>query len=307
MSNSRHLNIYFCCSPVKNNENRNNNVESFEKNSYITKTYILNPKIQNDINKIKNLYSYIPCAGKLIDSVLEYDSFIKHQKNKTNKEKQERIKHEAEICVISTCAFSRRYDTVVEAFKNKEYIKALGKGFIQILSVHEDWRDVKSAFKQLIQWDFKKNETQKPFAFIRDTFLYKYKPFYEFAEKYDKTLFDFKISKWLLKIIGLTKKERIDNSFKFYGNPFAKVTARAFTRIPVLSLGFLSLLEIPTIINKKDHIKQIKKSTVNVTSVIFTGAFIGAIGAYLGPIGSLLGLGIGTYLGNKLAQRINKD
>lgn len=240
----------------------------------------IDPKLKRDIFKV-------------------YDTFVSFKND-------DKHKNEVAAGVLSSVPFFRRGGGIVEAFENRDYLKATGKTFIQIINVKEDYTDVKSSIQQLINFDFKKNDTQKPFTFIKDTLLDRYKCFEQLMQ-IDKTLFDYESSRHFLEKIGLTKIERLETGIRLEGSLISKIIGRSMSRIPILSLVFLSTLEIPSIIKTEDHSKQLIKSAINVSGLISGGAILGSIGAFFGPLGSLIGLGIGSYLGSKTAKMLNKS
>lgn len=228
-----------------------------------------------------------------------YDTFVSFKND-------DKHKNEAAAGVLSSVPFFRRGGGIVEALNNRDYLKATGKTFIQIINVKEDYTDVKSAIQQLISFDFKKNDVQKPFTFIKDTLLDRYKCF-EHLIKIDKTLFEQEITYNFLKKLGMKKVEYLENGIRIEGNMLSKILSRATQRTPVLSIVFLSALEIPSIIKAEDHTRQMLRSAVSVSGLISGGAILGAVGAFFGPLGSLIGLGVGSYLGSKTAKNLNKS
>ncbi|MDD3013928.1 MAG: hypothetical protein PHC34_09530 [Candidatus Gastranaerophilales bacterium] len=215
---------------------------------------------------------------------------------------------------LSTIPFIRRFVGVQNAIYNHEYFKGFGKALIQIINVKGDWGDIKKAFGEILKLDFKKHEYQRPFGFFRDTFLEniqvknpKLNAVIDKAYSLDKTLYDFIPVKKLLDKFGNKSPEYLGESVKNNGNIIVKVLGRSFMRIPILSSVFLGLFEIPAICKAENKNKQLIKSSISIISFISCGAILGAIGAYAGAFGSLAGLGIGSYLGNKLANKINSN
>jgi len=215
---------------------------------------------------------------------------------------------------LSAIPFVRRFAGVQDAVNNQEYFKGYGKAFIQIINVKGDWGDFKKAFNEIIRLDFKKHEYQRPFGFFRDTFLenlqVKNQKLAAVIDKIyflDKTIYDFIPIKNLLYKLGAKSPDYLGENIKINGNIISKIIGRALMRIPVLSLVFLGLLEIPAVCKAENKDKQFIKSSISIISFISCGAVLGAIGAYTGAFGSLAGLGIGSCLGNKLANKINSN
>jgi hypothetical protein len=237
----------------------------------------LDSKLNQDINSVKNIF----------------------QDNQNNS------KQDLEKEAFYMVPFGRCFYSISDALANHESIKAIGKGFIQLINVKPDSRDIKDATVQVLNKDFKLYEHQKPFSFVHDTPLDDI-PFIRKLGNYDKTLFQTKFGRSICIKLGAEAPEFSEEGIKLMGTLSSKIAGRALLRIPVLSLLFLGLLELPTILKAKDHGKQAVKSGINVTSIVSMGAVLGAIGAYAGPIGSLIGLGLGTYYGNKLGNKANK-
>jgi hypothetical protein len=248
-------------------------------------------------------------ADRRIDSKLKADIEEIKDVFKAFKPDDSGFTHDVEVGAATTIPYVRRLKSANDAFEKHDYLKGLGIIFLQYLNVKEDWSDLTKIFKK----PNTPHDYQIPFSFIRGTPLEKY----EFLDKFDKTMTDTKFGKKFLKAIGANKFLYFDTekynklgdpivAFKAKGNLLSKIAYRTLLRIPVLSFAFVSMLEIPSIIKSKGHFDQTKKSAVNVTLTVFTGALLGAIGAYAGPLGSLAGLGAGSYLGSRIAKKINK-
>jgi hypothetical protein len=235
--------------------------------------YALDSKLNQDINSVKNIFQ-----------------------DNQNDSKQ-KLTEEA-FCMIP---FSRSFFGISDALHNHETVKAIGKGLVQLVNVKPDSKDIKDATIQLLNKDFKLYEHQKPFSFIQGTYFDKI-PILHKIGNYDITLYDTNWGSYICDKLGATRSEFIEESLKLNGTLASKIVGRALLRIPILSLVFLGLLEIPAILKADNHIKQAVKSGINIISIVSLGALLGAAGAYLGPVGSLLGLGIGSYLGNKIAK-----
>ena len=192
--------------------------------------------------------------------------------------------------------------------------KAVGRFFVQFINTKEDFIDLRSAFKQLFKGEKNEfREFQRPFRFVERTlidcnFLRKYTP------KYDKTLFETKFGQKLLDTLGMKDFLKLDRNVtdkfgqKIYeylvkGSLASKVIGRTFMRIPLIGVGFLSLLEVPSLIKSlkgkykiKNLSRQTIKSTVNVVSTVFFGAFAGAVGAFLIPRGDWFAYRIRSWI-----------
>lgn len=248
----------------------------------------IDPKLKADIQQMKDVFT----------------KFRSDDEDKTSFSK------EFETGAASSIPYVRRLNSVNNAFNNHEYFKALGTTALLFLNVKEDWRDILKIFKKpTIPRDY-----QIPFSFIRGTPLEKL----EALEKFDKTLYETKIGKKILNFVGVNGYKFVHENItsnktpliaiKGTGNPFARIMARGFMRIPILSILFLSMLELPAIIHSKNKDKQTLKSATNVSSIIAFSALLGAIGAStIGPLGSLAGIGIGSYFAGKFVNKFTKN
>ena len=247
--------------------------------------------------------------SKLNQDIVEVKNIFQSQQNN---DESEITPPDAAVGMLNAIPYIRRFTGIEDAVVHQDYIKAVGKGFLQFINVRGDLNDLTSIFKESKH----SNEYQKPFSFISGTCFEGFDKVEGFYKYVDKTLFDISFVQKALHKIGLKESEEIMSGFdkfglpiiskKMNGNLVSKILGRACLRIPVLSFAFLGLLEIPSIIKEKNHGKQAIKSLISVSSVISFGAILGAIGASIGgPLGSLVGLGIGSWLGNKFAKHVN--
>lgn len=281
--------------PQFNNDRRQQNIPiDKDRRSSLDRRVNINAELRQDLKQVK-------------------DTFEIFRNPKHTDSKKDSFKN-IEAGALSAIPFIRRFNGVQEAWQHGESFKSLGKAFIQIINVKGDWGDLKKAFKEIINLDFKKHEYQKPFGFFRDTYLENLQPknkklaaILDKAYEFDKTVFNFPIIQKLLAKLGGKPPEFIEDSIKMNGSLISKILGRAFLRVPVLSLIFIGALEIPAIYKAENKDKQFVKSTINIISFISCGAILGAVGAYAGAFGSLVSLGVGSYLGNKLADKINSN
>jgi len=226
------------------------------------------------------------------------------------------------ICVspISIIQPIDKVEDIQDCIKEKNYFKAFGVGLFLINSFGKDVLELKSfrdGFINIIKnRKFVREDCEIPHSFASGTEIIKIEHF-EILRKIDKTLFDLTFGKLILKKLGMTKRDKLHTGlfykngkpiykFKIIGNKYVEIIGRAFLRTPVLGIAILSLLEAPSIFNKKKHRKeQIIKSTISVASITAGGAILGAIGAYYPPFG-FIGAGLGSYLGYKFSDYINK-
>jgi len=215
-----------------------------------------------------------------------------------------------------------KIEDIQDCIKEKNYLKAFGVGLLLLNTLDKEIQEFNKFKKDLFaiiagKKKIQREDCQIPHSFTLGTEITKTKHF-EFIRKLDKTLFDFKLIQFILKKIGLTDwKEVPINSFektneqiikiKIIGNTFSKITGRAFLRTPVIGIAALGLLETPNIFKEKKHKReQIFKSTITVVSITTGTALLGALGAYYPPFG-FIGTGLGSYLGYKSSEFINKN
>ena len=119
-----------------------------------------------------------------------------------------------------------------------------------------------------------------------------------------------KCSKNHIKIETVKRK-----SVKYTGALSRRLLGYALDRIPVLSIVVAALLEIPAIteaVKERDDKKQIVKSGLSLSLSISIGALLSAAGAMasfipiIGPALPIIGLGVGFFLGNTAAKKINE-
>jgi len=255
----------------------------------------LNTRIELDA-KVKKDYEHIQKTFAAFDP--KPDMFI----NYSNNNKADTEKENLALCGLNSIPFIRRITGIGDAFKSHEYIKTLGKGFIQIINVRGDWNDIVDSFKKTAQ----DRDIQSPFGFLRFTCLEDKKPFVNLRHL-DKTLYDYQWAENILTKLGAETPEFLEKGIKLNGTLVSTIVGKIFLRTPIVSLGVLEALEIPSIIKNKEHGKQTIRSTINVTSLVFGGAILGAIASTIHPSLSLVGLGVGSYLGTKAANMITDE
>jgi len=202
---------------------------------------------------------------------------------------------------LSIVPLSRRFLTINNSIKDHDYIKAAGRASLLGLNLKADLTSFKEAAKQLISLDFKKNWAQNPFLFTANTSLENI----EWLVKCDKTLFDFKSVKSVLKNVGMKDFNYTEKGIKITGSKLSKIMGKTFLRIPVLSLLILIILELPSIIKAKNPKEQLCKSLLSVTAGLSMSALAGAAGSlFWGAAGSLIGFGLGSYYADKLIKSL---
>jgi len=292
--------------------------------------------IKNDINSVKNTFKEFQKGGdEYFGQISKYDNLVKKEENK-NKSK------ELAIMALSSIPYFRRIISAERAEENHDLLKAAGIAFLMLINVPEDFRDLSCAASQIKEAiNNGSNKAKIPytyqpkFSFFRGTLLeplLKLSVIGKFLYKRDKTLFDTTIGKNFLKMAGfdeektkILKSIRKDSYGNFVttinieGSFLAKVLGRAMLRVPILTVLFLSLLELPSILKAfslKDNpkttalngLKQVLKSGINVSSIVSGSSIFGAL-LYKkgGPVGSLIGIGVGSSIGSIIGNYINKN
>ena len=244
--------------------------------------------------------------------------------------------------IFDICPIFRRVERVPDKVEAEDYIPAAGLVSLAVLNAPEDWRDMKSAYRQIKSGAEGKNfiptynykTAQHAFSFFRGTLLHKFvnpatSPCPKFAKwllKNDTTLWDTKLKNFIINKFNVqetpidTKIENITSTKEnpsFVGakqfitkSPFGELTARAMTRTTKIGAAVLGGLEAAHLIKEisdgENAIKATAKSAVNFASSVAGIGYGGAIGAkYFGPVGSLVGMGIGAIAGNKISDLID--
>ena len=295
----------------------------------------VDPKIQNDLNRVKDTFEKIKTHVNEIDS-------------KTNKDKE--LNH-AVFAALSPIVPIRRIASLQDNMDDGNYTRAAGLLGLALINLPEDIRDLKGAWNQIIHgklpgYDFKACQT--PFSFFRGTVLEplvnKLGKFGVFLHKWDIPLSDTSFGEFLEKVFKFKidkrnaeetnrfiPKVKIDPetgktiigkvevlAYKIEGKPIGKLIGRALLRLPLMSVIVLGLLELPAIIRKihkangmenkaEAGAKQGLKSIINVSSILAGIGLVGALFARKGPAFSLLGMGIGSVAGAYTSKVIQKE
>lgn len=279
--------------------------------------------LKNDYETIKKTFAAIESdADTFIKQVCKYDNASRQPKNKINPVLEG---------VASSIPYGRRIVNIENNAEDNNPAKAVGLGAIALINLKEDFRDSLSIVGR------SKSEAPKDyyakFKFFAGTpiekWLEKTKWGQDFLDNFDKTLGETRFGVRLRSLFGVDKdihqvyakevhfpfrkpeivyREYVKNEGKFLG----KLLSLTSYRITGLGVLVAALLEIPKIYdkikNKNDYL-QIPKSAVNVVSYTVCGA-LGSTFLSLAtghPAGSIIGLGLGTYIGNKLAKFICND
>lgn len=225
--------------------------------------------------------------------------------------------------------------------KKKDRVCAKGLAAIALMNGPNDiddivsaWRQIKSGFKEKCPDSYDPKKAQHPFSFFRGTIFHEYlnpnsekcinKKLAKWIIKNDVSLIDTKFGEWILTKLGVIELEKFATNIndiahtelkprkveaKIYKAPskFGELTARALARTPkyaVGTLGSITAIHAAYEINEGEDIKkEICKTALEFTTTLVGIAYLGAIGyKHFSACGSLLGMGLGTFLGEKLPE-----
>lgn len=226
----------------------------------------------------------------------------------------------------------RRTVSLPDTIKEGDITTGLGMAALALINLPEDWRDVKSAAKQVksiftgkpYKGSYIYKDYQHSFSFFRGTAVDKLvhknadagKGWAKWLLKNDKTLAETSLGEGILNLAGGKEAHLVPTEIKdlkdanvvaakYEGNAFAKMTGRAMRRMTKLGLVAMCALEAPKILKEMDKGKdantgkQIAKSAINITTITTGVAYGGAIGSKYGKgLGSLIGMGAGAILGS---------
>ncbi len=244
------------------------------------------------------------------------------------KSKNEAQEREILNLVTSPIPMARRLVNIKNNKDNDNPIKAVGLTAIAAINAKEDIRDILSIFGK-VKSAASKGYYAKYGFFVGTTVENWFKKF-KFGKKIliniDKTVGEWSIIVKLfdkLKItpVILTAEKTVKHILKQEevlvrnyvhlkgGKKITRLVGYTLHRMPQLSLLASGLLELPSIVKakNKDKLKQIANSTLSVVCGATSGAFLSATAALLVPkmIGlPIMALGVGYYLGSKIAKAI---
>lgn len=231
--------------------------------------------------------------------------------------------------------------SVGEEVEEKDYLAARVLTSMAILNGPTDLDDIFSAIKQ-IKSGFKETQpdgydpklAQHPFSFLRGTVLHKYlnpnsdkcldKKLAKKVINADVSLEETELGAQILKMINVKDDgEYISNIDSIYHsdkhpdkvfaksfkskNAFGDLTARALCRtskLGVFALGGIGAIQAAHEINEGENaFKEIAKRVLQVILTIVSVGYLGAIGyKKLSAVGSLAGMGIGSFIGDKVPE-----
>lgn len=264
------------------------------------------------------------------------DEINKHDKAAISKEEIFKM-------ASSPIAPIRRVLGVKESTERNNRIKTAGLILLAINNLPMDFSDINSVLKQIKNNKIAPNPTQMEFTFAQDTLLefplrqirkrVDTQKFDTIYDKIDKSLFNTKFGKKIVKLLNLTVTQEIrpNESIDIIKNglkqnkiyvikgksKIAKLICRSMMRIPVLSIAAFSLFEIPDIVKATNNEttkgkkfqafgQQLLKSCINIVSMMAGMSTVGSVlDRRFGAIGSLAGIGLGNYFGEKIGTFIN--
>lgn len=236
-----------------------------------------------------------------------------------------------EQTLVNSVAPARRITGLPEMIRQGDDIAAAGIAALTIVSLPEDCRDVRDAYKHstcLLQrkkfatpYDFSKY--QHDFSFFRGTLLHEAmkriksergKNIVAKIYNADKTVYNTKFGKLVKKLLGISDGKFVKSKIRnLYGQEipvqemiikhdflsFKDLTGRAMKRTSVLGLVFMGLLELPKIIksankNKDDRVKSIGIQC-SKSAINVLGITIGM--GYVGALGNKKFGALGSLLG----------
>lgn len=254
-----------------------------------------------------------------------HQKFVKHQPSKADIKSAEDDKpieetlDPVERTVVSSIAPARRVIGIPDMIKQGDTAAAIGLAALTVVSLPEDCRDIKAAYKhsacvltkKRIPLAYNYRKYQHDFSFFRGTLLHEAmkkvksergKRIVEKLYSYDKTLYNTKFGKFLQKVMGITNGKEVASGCKKLTGEMLKVqkiivkkdfmglkelTGRALKRTSVLGLAFMGLLELPRLIkslNKGKYTEEKAKSfgvqtAKSSMNVLGVAAGMGYIGA----------------------------
>lgn len=306
----------------------NHNLSDDKKKS---STYVINAtnnKCFNQTNAVKTDDNYKVSQSRLNKDIFEVKNTYKQFANNVNKLDNSVPKgNNALNNTLSALSFIvpiRRVSSVPDKIDNKDYVGTAGALALAGIMLPEDLRDMKSAYKQIVEKELPKynyKEFQTPFSFLRGSFLEK--PINKLTNKFgyslyqwDKPLLETKLGQ---KIMSLLKVQEYDEEFtgrtvqkvtkdetgkyvvedfdvyakKLEGSKVGKLICRALQRTTRFGVITLSVLCLPSIIKAfvspntpEDKITNASKQTLkSAISVVSTLSGIGLAGALFAPLG----------------------
>lgn len=215
-------------------------------------------------------------------------------------------------------------------------VKMAGLGILGLINLKEDLRDLLTIFGKsksnaeegyysiykffsgtLLEKPLKKTVWGRNILYnadmtIGETNLAK-KIYKKIGIKFDKQEFNketvfFKTSREVSQRKYIKFFQLPDKNIGKYRLASGKIIGTALHKMPLISIGFASLLELPKVIKgiKNNDYSQIPKSATSVLSISAGGAVTATIlGMILGPAGGVIGLGLGMYAGSIFAKKIN--
>lgn len=286
------------------------------------------PALASDIKK--DLYEVKTKFEGVYTTFGEYKTLSKAVANKflgmsADKNQKRMTGQEIVNIALSPIPMARRLVNIDKNMEDKDnHSKAIGLTAIAAMNVQEDVRDLLTIFGRA-----KSHAPQGynvKYGFFVGTSVEKWLQKTVWGKnllRKDTTIAEDKLGKFIMNKLGVTLADKqkfskeinhltgetesvLRRYVKLEGSRFGKIIVLALYRMPKLSLLAAGLLELPNVIKaeNKNKFKQIINSTLSVVVGLGCGALFSALLAPLNPVLPIMGLGVGYYVGSKIAKAI---
>lgn len=258
------------------------------------------------------------------------DEMLPYLKNVVEHKQKEAVKRESLTAITSPVPMMRRLIGIKNNSEDENPVKAIGLTAVAAINAKEDVRDLLSIVKR-VDVTTPKNGYAR-YGFCVGTTIEELAEKYSFFEKIcrkDMTVGHTKLGRVIKKILKQDtepntyikkvkhivgdEEELIRKCIVFSDScPKMKRTILlTLYRMPVLSLAVAGMLELPSIFKakKQNKLKQTANSSLNVICGATCGAlFSAATSVFLasgGPGAPIMALGVGYYIGGKIAKAVS--
>lgn len=280
--------------------------------------------VKKDLYEVKTDFEKIYAAFKDYKNISKQATanFFEALATKQQKEVQKR---ELLTFILSPFPMARRLVNIKNNKEDNNPIKAVGLTAVAAINAKEDIRDLLSIADKVKISNMPKNGYAKYGFFVGTTvenWFNKSIKGHNFLSNVDRTIGESKFITNIFKIevpileysktvnhVFINNENLIRKCVKLDCPKPMKILLLTLYRMPVLSLLVSGLLELPAILKakNKDKTKQLTNSTLNVVCGATTGALFSASAAiFLSavPGSPIMALGVGYYLGSKIAKAI---
>ena len=258
------------------------------------------------------------------------DEMLPYLKNVVEHKQKEAVKREFLNAITSPVPMMRRLVNIKNNKEDENPVKAVGLTAIAAINAKEDARDLLSIIKRVDVMTPKNGYAR--YGFFVGTTIEDFAKKINLGEELhciDITIGHTKFGNVVKKILNqdiehntytkavnhfIGKEENLIRKCIVFSSKCPKIKRTiilALYRMPVLSLLVAGLLELPSIFKakKQDKFKQTTNSALNVVCGATCGAlFSAAASVFLPPITPgipVMALGVGYYIGSKIAKAIN--